>query len=122
MDFVAEEGLLRSLKQGGQGGSARMYTQQGTNLLFWPALSNGTTVGGRYYKKQADIGLGTLNAAFNRYPDVWLYAALAESAPFIGEDSRLAMWKQQYKARVLQANRNDRMRAAQGSRLTMRAR
>jgi hypothetical protein len=79
-------------------------------------------VAGRYYKKQADIGLGTLNAAFNRYPDVWLYAALAESAPFIGEDSRLAMWKQQYKARVLQANRNDRLRAASGSRLTMRAR
>ncbi len=122
MDYVAEEGLLRSLRQGGSGGSARQYAQQGTNLLFWPSLSNGTTVAGRYYKKQADIGLGVLNAAFNRYPDVWLYAALAESAPFIGEDSRLAMWKQQYKARVLQANRNDRLRAASGSRLTMRAR
>lgn len=93
VDYVAEEGMLRSLKDGGSGGSARLYTQQGTNLLFWPSLSNGTTVGGRYYKKPADIGLGTLNAAFNRYPDVWLYAALAESSPFIGEDTRLAMWK-----------------------------
>jgi hypothetical protein len=27
VDYVAEEGLLRSLKQGGSGGSARQYTQ-----------------------------------------------------------------------------------------------
>ena len=76
---------------------------------------------GRYYKKQPDI-VNSLNAAFNRYPDVWLYAALAESAPFLGEDSRLPMWKAQYKSRVAAANRNERSRAAKGSRMTIRTR
>lgn len=50
MDYAAEEGVLRNLKVGGSG-SARQYTQQGTNLTFFPALSNGAVVAGRYYKK-----------------------------------------------------------------------
>ena len=120
MDYVSEEGLLRNLKVGGSG-SARQYTQQGTNLTFFPSLSDGTVVAGRYYKKQPDI-VNSLNAAFNRYPYLWLYAALAEASPFLGEDSRLAMWKAQYKARVLSANRNERDRSAHGSRMTVRAR
>lgn len=121
MDYASEEGMLRKLKYPGSG-AARFYGQQGTNLLFYPGLSNGATVAGRYYKRPPDIGLGALNAAFNRYPDVWLYAALAEAAPFIGEDTRLAMWKQQYKARVTSANRSDRNRMSMGSRMTVRVR
>lgn len=121
MDYVAEEGMLRQLKYTGSG-SARLYTQQGRNLLFFPALSDTSTVQGRYYAKAPDISLGNLNAAFNRYPDVWLYAALAESAPFLGEDDRIQLWKSQYKGRLLAANRLERNRAPSGSRLTVRTR
>ena len=117
MDYVAEEGTLRLLKVGGAG-SARKYTQQGTSLLFFPSLSDGTTVTGRYYQQSADIATGALNAAFNRYPDVWLYAALAESAPFLGEDGRLPMWKTLYAGRVRAALANEGERASNGSRLT----
>lgn len=121
MDYVAEEGVLRLLKVGGSG-SARKYTKQGTSLLFFPALSDATTVTGRYYKKFADVSGGTLNAAFTRYPDVWLYAALAESAPFIGEDARLPLWKTLYAGRVRAALANENERASNGSRLTQVAR
>jgi hypothetical protein len=121
MDYVAEEGMLRLQKVGGSG-SARQYTQQGRSLTFFPALSDGDTVGGRYLKQFADISLGTLNAAFNRYPDLWLYAALAESAPFIGEDARLPLWKAQYKGRLAAATATERNRSSSGSRLSVRAR
>lgn len=121
MDYVAEEGALRLLKVGGSG-SARKYTKQGTSLLFFPSLADATTVTGRYYKKFADISGGTLNAAFTRYPDVWLYAALAESAPFIGEDGRLPMWKTLYAGRVRAALANENERTSNGSRLTQVAR
>lgn len=122
MDYVAEEGQLRLLKAGGGSGASRKYTQQGLNLLFFPAITDGTVVAGRYYKKAADISSGTLNAAFNRYPDLWLYAALAESAPFIGEDGRLPMWKTQYAGRLMAALANERQRFTRGSRLTQVAR
>jgi len=121
MDYVAEEGLLRLQKVGGSG-SARQYTQQGRSLTFFPALTDGAVVAGRYYKQFPDISLGALNAAFNRYPDLWLYAALAESAPFIGEDARLPMWKAQYRGRLNAALSVERNRAHSGSRMTTRAR
>jgi len=122
MDYAAEEGQLRLLKAGGGSGASRKYTQQGLNLLFFPTVTDGTTIAGRYYKKAADISSGTLNAAFNRYPDVWLYAALAESAPFIGEDGRLPLWKAQYAGRLMAALANERSRFTHGSRLTQVAR
>jgi hypothetical protein len=122
MDYVAKEGQLRLLKAGGGSGAARKYTQQGLNLLFFPTVSDGTTIGGRYYKKAADIASGTLNAAFTRYPDVWLYAAVAEAAPFIGEDNRLPLWKAQYAGRLMAALANERARLTHGSRLTQVAR
>jgi hypothetical protein len=122
MDYVAEEGLLRYIKAGGGSGSARQYTQQGRNLVFFPALSDGDTVQGRYYQQFADVSQGTLNAAFNRYPDVWLYAALAESAPFLGEDARLPLWKSLYKGRLMAALATERNREQYGSRLAVRAR
>lgn len=121
MDYVAEEGMLRLLKVGGSG-TARMYTQQGRDLAFYPALDDGATVGGRYYKQFPDISQGTLNAAFNRYPDLWLYAALAESAPFLGEDARLPLWKGLYRGRLLAALATERNRAHSGSRLSVRTR
>lgn len=121
MDYAAEEGILRLLKIGGSG-SARKFTQQGSSLLFFPSLSDATTVTGRYFKRAPDISTGTLSDAFNRYPDVWLYAALAESAPFIGEDARLPMWKTLYASRVRAAMCSDSAQANTGSRLTQVAR
>jgi hypothetical protein len=118
MGYTAEEGQLRLLKAGGGSGSARKYTQQGLNLLFFPTVTDGTAIAGRYYKKAADISSNTLNAAFSRYPDIWLYAALAESAPFIGEDGRLPLWKAQYAGRLMAALANERARFTHGSRLT----
>jgi hypothetical protein len=122
MSYVAEEEVLRQIKTAGTAGEARQYSQQGRNLIFWPTLADNAAVGGRYYKKFADISGGILHDAFNRYPDLWLYAALAESSPFLGEDARIALWKAQYKGRLLAANRAEQMRAPSGSRLTMRTR
>jgi hypothetical protein len=122
MDFAGEEGVLRLIKGGGGTGAARQFARQGRKLLFFPPLADGSTVAGRYYQKPADVSTGTLHATFNRYPDLWLYAAVAESAPFIGEDGRIPLWKSLYKGRLLAANRNERNRTPSGSRLAVRNR
>lgn len=94
------------------------YTFEGDTMIFYPTQT-GITVTGRYYKKFADISGGTLNALFTRHPDVFLYAALAESGPFIG-DERTSIWEQKYSTLVQAANEEERRRVTRGSKLTTR--
>lgn len=94
------------------------YTFQGDNLLFFPAQADGTTVTGQYYKRFADISTA-LNALFTRHADVFLYAALAESGPFMG-DSRTPTWEAKYIALVQAANEQERRRVTRGSKLQTR--
>ncbi len=95
------------------------YTFQSDKLLFFPAQTDGTSVTGQYYKRFADIS-GALNALFTRHPDVFLYAALSESAPYVGETSRLTIWEGKYKELVQAANEQERRRVTRGSKLQAR--
>ncbi len=94
------------------------YSFQGDTMIFYPVL-DGSVVNGRYYKRFNDIGTG-LNALFNRHPDIFLYASLAESAPFLGEMSRLQLWDQKYQGLVQAANEQERRRITRGSKLQTR--
>lgn len=95
------------------------YSFEGDTIIFYPKQPDGTTVTGRYYKKFSDIS-GGLNTLFNRHPDLFLYAALAESAPFIGEMTRLSVWEGKYTGLVQSANEEERRRQTRGSKLQTR--
>ena len=95
------------------------YTFQSDKLLFFPAQADGTSVTGQYYKRFADIS-GALNVLFTRHPDVFLYAALSESAPYVGETSRLTIWEGKYKELIAAANEQERRRVTRGSKLQAR--
>lgn len=95
------------------------YSSQGDTLIFYPVLATGVQVVGRYYKQFADISTG-LNAFFNRHPDVFFYAALSSSAPFLGELTRLPIWEQTYTSLVQSANEQERRRMSRGSKLQTR--
>jgi hypothetical protein len=95
------------------------YTFEGDTMIFYPALATGIVVTGRYYKRFADISTG-LNALFTRHSDVFLYASLAASAPFLGELTRLPIWEQTYTGLVQAANEQERRRVTRGSKLQTR--
>lgn len=79
------------------GGDAVFAAHVGDTLVFWPSQSSGTLIG-RYYKKFSDISAGiTSNTLFARHPDLFLYAALSEAAPFISDD-RLQAWEAKYRS------------------------
>lgn len=100
-------------------GSTLYAAQVGDKLIFWPAAP--TTATGYYYQRPADLKTA-LNPTFNRYPDVFLFAALVESSSFIGQSGRIAEWDAKYKTGVGNANRLERERVYGGSRIRMRAR
>jgi len=95
------------------------YSFQSDTMIFYPTQADGTTITGQYYKRFADISTG-LNALFNRHPDVFLYASLAEAAPFVGETNRGPIWEQKYQDLAKAANETERRRYTRGGKLTTR--
>jgi hypothetical protein len=117
--YVPYEAMQGLIQKGANASNAALrYTQEGDTLIFYPAL-DGVTVLGRYYKRFADISTG-VNALLTRHPDIFMYAALAESGPFLGEDTRSSVWEAKYSALVQSANEYERRRATRGSKLAMR--
>lgn len=94
------------------------YAMEGDTMIFWPILG-AATVSGRYYKRFADLNTG-VNALLARHWDVFAYAALAESAPILGESERLPVWEGKYTSLVQSANEYERRRNTRGSKLSIR--
>jgi len=96
-----------------------LYSFQSDTIFFYPLQADGTVITGQYYKKFADISTG-LNALFTRHSDLFLYAALSESAPFLGEMTRLPIWEQKYVSLAQAVNEEERRRVTRGSKLRTR--
>jgi hypothetical protein len=118
---IVSENELRDKAQWNHGGDVRQCAQSGETLIFGPDAADGAAIGGRFYQRPADIRNG-LHSTFNRYPELFLFGALAESAPFLGEDGRLPMWRSLFRDWLAGANRTERNRVYEGSRLTQKVR
>lgn len=78
--------------------------REGSNFIFGPYPDTGQTytVGGYYWGRPATI-IGTtatasMNLVFATHPDLYLSAAIAETAPFLGMDARIAIWEGKYQS------------------------
>jgi hypothetical protein len=72
-------------------------TVAGARIFFWPAPPAGYAIDLIYVH---DVGKLTTpeNRLFIYAPDVYLWAALAESAPYLKHDERVPLWEQKYGA------------------------
>lgn len=66
------------------------YAVQGSTMIFGPAAGS-YTVGGTYYKNLGDVA-SSAHALFLAYPDLYLWASLAEASMFMKNDQRGALW------------------------------
>lgn len=104
-------------------GVPRYAAQAGDTLRFWPEA--GGTLLGTYWKRpaaMADVAVWADNTTVTRYPECFIYAALAEAAPFIGDDKRVPMWEGKFRSWLNSAIRTEKMRVFDGSPLRIRAR
>lgn len=118
---VVPETDLRTRLPWSVGGKSRQIAQAGDSVVFLPPASDGQTLNGRYYAKPPALKT-SLHATFQRYPELYLYAALFVSAPFLGFDSRIPTWQGYYRRLLEQANAQERQRVYAASRLRIRAR
>jgi len=70
-----------------------------------PTADEPTTVEMLYYKKVPSLSSSSpSNWLILTYPDIYLYATLIASAPFLMEDDRIATWQGLFEKAVQQAN------------------
>jgi hypothetical protein len=121
LEIVPLDRLRRLVEDSVGAGVARYAAQDGDTLVFWPQVTG--TVIGKYYKRptaMADETVWANQTTLARYPELFLFATLAESAPFIGEDARIPVWETKYAQALGAAKHDERVRAYGGGRLRIR--
>lgn len=80
--------------------------REGSNFIFGPYPDSSYAVAGIYYAKPTSIAT-TANALYVANPDLYLFAALAEAAPYIKDDPRVQLWEAKYASIKQQINFED---------------
>lgn len=69
----------------------------GSAIQFGPAADSSYTLNAAYYAKFAPLSGDTdTNWLLTNHPGLYLWAALAEAAPWMQEDARIATWEGKY--------------------------
>jgi hypothetical protein len=79
----------------GAGGRPIFFARESTNFIFGPYPDSAYTVKGVYYKRLAALS-SAVHALFTNNPDLYLFAALAESQILI-DQKRIPLWEAKYK-------------------------
>jgi hypothetical protein len=93
MDFITPDAFFAGFASSNAGLSNK-YTIFGDEIIF-PTVPTGN-VELWYYKKLAALSSAT-NTLFTTNPDLYLYAALCPSAPFLLNDKRIQVWEGLYR-------------------------
>jgi len=84
------------------------YTLVADNFILAPQPTGATTVNMTYYKiPQPMSDTNPTNEYLDVCPDLVLYASLAESAPFLMDDPRLATWDGLYQTGLASITKSD---------------
>jgi len=102
----------------GSTGIPKFIARQGSNFIFGPAPDSAYTVTLVYYKHLAALS-GATNTVFTAYPGLYLFAALAETAPFLKDDKRVVLWESKFEQLLKQVQTEDDAEDYSGSLLRM---
>lgn len=104
-------------------GTPRYYAHADSQFQLYPTPSATTNTELLYYAKLPALSSSNAdNWLLLEAPDVYLYGALLHSAPYLGEDERIAVWAQMYSAAVTQLNQSSEDARYSGSGLTLKIR
>lgn len=100
----------------------KYYTLVGNTLEAVPNPDNEYTIELVYYKQIPALSdSNTSNWLLASYPDVYLYGALMQAAPYLKDDERIAVWGPLYRQFISDLNLSSDKAEVSGARLVMRA-
>jgi len=83
-----------------QTGDPQVFSIVGNEIQLWPWISGSYTGELTYWKRLAPLSGGSANWVLLNHPDVYLYGALLQSAPYLKADDRIAVWGSLFTAGV----------------------
>ena len=117
---VAEIGRQKQINDD-QAGKPRLYTINSGQFEFYPQPDDSYTLTMIYVARIPTMSADAdQNWLMTNYPDVYLYGSLMQSAPYLAEDGRIAVWAQLYSAAVQNLGDDSRKARSSGSPLVMR--
>ena len=121
--YMTPPDFFRVYNAGEGSGSPSYYTIVGSKIYLGkqPDAANVLELG--FFKRPTALSSSnTTNDILTYFPDLYLYASLAESEPFLMNDERLPVWAGLYKEGVNSANNSASQGRTSGSPLNMSAR
>ena len=99
---------IDSINAGSESGRPRVYAIIGNEIQLAPTPDAEYEAEMTYWKRITPLSDDEpTNWLLENAPDVYLFGALAESAPFLGEDGRYALWDAKYKEGISRLQRAD---------------
>jgi hypothetical protein len=99
-------------------GTPVSIAREGSNFIFGPYPSTTETIGGIYYAKPTSIATSD-NALFLANPDLYLFAALCEAAPYLKDDPRIVIWEAKFAQILEDIAKEDAAESASGGGMTV---
>lgn len=93
LEYITPEAMDEKREYLNDSGKPQYFTVVGDEFEFLPSPDQ-TYAGSHVYYTALD--LTTTNWLLTSHPDVVLYGALCEAAPYVMDDERLPMWKSRY--------------------------
>jgi len=81
----------------------RYWAVDGTNIAFESKSDQPYTMTLRYQQNTFLSDAAPMHATFARYPDLYLYGALAQAAPYVRDDARWPAWEAKFKSLLREA-------------------
>jgi hypothetical protein len=106
LDCVAPDAMARlKWKLGEAAGTPTAYAVVGGEFEFGPAPDGPYTASLTYYARPPALSATTpRNWLLTNHPDAYLYGALSQSAPYLQDDDRLAVWAPLFEAALNDIN------------------
>lgn len=120
LTYVTSEVADVRFPLGAGAGAPASFTVLGNNLLMLPAPDAAYVVTLDYYARLPPLGAANpSNFLLRNAPGVYLWAALAEAAPFLADDQRVTVWEAKYQAdsAALQASDDEAVRSGASMRV-----
>ena len=76
-------------------GTPLFFAREGSNFIFGPFPDSEYTLTLLYYARLPALS-SSVSTLFTNYPGLYLFAALAETAPFLKDDKRVPLWEAKY--------------------------
>jgi len=114
--------LIQSRQDGrDQSGRPRLYANVGNEIEVWPTPDTEYQMQLMYYGKTPELSsTNSYNWLLQDAPDVYLYGALVQSAPYLNDDARTQIWASLYTNAIQSLQKSSDSTQAAGSGLRMR--